>query len=92
MAPHGITVNAVCPGGTRTKMLIDSVIERGFDLDAMVEMIPAGRMAEEEDHARLITFFASDQSAHITGQIVSVDGAQSLYFPFMPKVIKSKKQ
>jgi len=56
-------VNAVCPGGTRTKMLVDSVIERGFDLDAMIEMIPAGHMAEEGEHAYLIAFFVSDQAA-----------------------------
>jgi 3-oxoacyl-[acyl-carrier protein] reductase len=57
----------------------------GWTLDAMVELIPGGRMAEETDHAHLVAFFASDKAAHITGQVVAVDGAQSLYHPLTPK-------
>jgi gluconate 5-dehydrogenase len=87
MAPHGITVNCLCPGMTRTQMLSQSAIERGLDLDAMVELIPAGHMAEEQDHAHLVAYFASDESRHVTGQVVAVDGAQSLYHPLMPKVV-----
>ena len=87
MAPYGITVNCLCPGMTRTQLLSQSAIERGLDLDAMVEMIPAGRMAEEIDHAHLIAYFASDESRHVTGQVVTVDGAQSLYHPLMPRVV-----
>lgn len=82
MAPFGITVNCLCPGMTWTEMLIGTAKDRGLDLDAMTKLIPAGHMAEESDHAHLVTFFASDESAHVTGQIVAVDGAQSLYHPF----------
>jgi len=82
MAPHGITVNCVCPGMTKTEMLTGTTKERGLELDAMVKLIPAGHMAEESDHAHLVTFFASDESGHVTGQVVAVDGAQSLYHPF----------
>jgi len=85
MAPYGITVNCLCPGMTRTKMLTQSAIERGLDLDAMVDFIPAGRMAEEEDHAHLILYLAADESAHVTGQVLAVDGAQSLYHPLLLK-------
>jgi 2,3-dihydro-2,3-dihydroxybenzoate dehydrogenase len=85
MAPHGITVNCLCPGMTWTEMLSISAAERGLDLDAMVEMIPSGRMAHESDHANLVLFFAALESQHITGQVVSVDGAQSLYHPLMAK-------
>ncbi len=87
MAPHGITVNCLCPGMTWTAMLSKSAVERGLDLDAMVALIPAGRMAREEDHAHLVAYFASDEAAHITGQVVAVDGAQSLYLPLMAKRI-----
>lgn len=85
MAPFGITVNCLCPGMTRTEMLTQSAVERELDLDAMVNLIPAGRMAEEEDHANLITYFASDESAYVTGQVIAVDGAHSLYHPFILK-------
>jgi NAD(P)-dependent dehydrogenase (short-subunit alcohol dehydrogenase family) len=83
MAPYGITVNCLCPGMTWTDMLETSARERGLDLDAMVQMIPAGRMAAEADHAHLVSFLASDEAEHITGQVVAVDGAQSLYHPLM---------
>jgi hypothetical protein len=32
-----------------------------------------------------VLFFASDESAHVTGQVVMVDGAQSLYHPLALK-------
>jgi len=85
MAPHGITVNCLCPGMTRTAMLTVSAKERGLDLDAMLELIPAGKMAAEEDHAHLVSYFASDEAAHVTGQVVAVDGGQSLYHPLVMK-------
>ena len=85
MAPHGITVNCLCPGMTWTAMLSESARQRGLDLEAMVEMIPGGKMAAETDHAHLVAYFASDQAAHVTGQVVAVDGGQSLYHPLMMK-------
>jgi len=85
LAPEGITVNCICPGMTWTEMLSKSAVERGLDLDAMVALIPAGHMAQEEDHAHLVLYFASDEAAHVTGQVVAVDGAQSLYHPLMVK-------
>ena len=85
MAPHGITVNCLCPGMTKTAMLTASAKERGLDLDAMVELIPDGRMASEEDHAHMVAYFASDEAAHVTGQVVAVDGGQSLYHPLVMK-------
>jgi NAD(P)-dependent dehydrogenase (short-subunit alcohol dehydrogenase family) len=68
---------------TWTEMLGKSAVARGLDLDAMVALIPAGHMAEVQDHANLVAFFASEQASHITGQVVSVDGGQSLYMPLM---------
>jgi NAD(P)-dependent dehydrogenase (short-subunit alcohol dehydrogenase family) len=85
VAPHGITVNCLCPGMTWTDMLQVSAKERSLNLEAMTEMIPSGRMAREEDHAHLVAFFAAEASAHITGQVVAVDGAQSLFHPLQMK-------
>jgi 3-oxoacyl-[acyl-carrier protein] reductase len=85
IAPYGITVNCLCPGMTWTTMLQETARERGLDLDGMVELIPAGHMAKEEDHAHLVAFFASEESGHMTGQVVTVDGAQSLYHPLTLK-------
>lgn len=85
MAPHGITVNCLCPGMTHTEMLVSSAAERGLDLDAMLGLIPTGRMAEPADHAHLVAYFASEEAAHVTGQIVCVDGGQSNFMPLLKK-------
>jgi NAD(P)-dependent dehydrogenase (short-subunit alcohol dehydrogenase family) len=81
VAPHGITVNAVMPGMTLTDMLRDSFVERGLDLDGSLALIPDGRFALPRDHAALIAWLASDDAAHITGQLIAVDGGQSQFMP-----------
>jgi NAD(P)-dependent dehydrogenase (short-subunit alcohol dehydrogenase family) len=81
MAPHGITVNCLCPGMTDSAMLRQTAAARGVEVGDYLEMIPAGELARPEDHASLIAFLASDEAAHLTGQVISVDGAQSLYHP-----------
>lgn len=62
-------------------MLLQSADERGASLEAYEAMIPAGHMAVPEDHARLMAFLASEEAGHVTGQIISVDGGQSLNMP-----------
>jgi NAD(P)-dependent dehydrogenase (short-subunit alcohol dehydrogenase family) len=89
MAPMGITVNCICPGMTNTEMLAKSAREQGFSIQAYEAQIPAGRTATPEDHARLITYLATDEAAHVTGQIISVDGAQSLYHPLTASTLRS---
>lgn len=68
---HGITVNAVCPGVTRTPMTsyITDEMEREW-----ARMYPLGRLGRPEDIAPLITFLASSQASWITGQAISVSG------------------
>ena len=68
---YGITVNAVCPGVTRTPMTsyITDEMEREW-----ARMYPLGRLGRPEDIAPLITFLASDEASWITGQAISVSG------------------
>lgn len=83
MAPYGITVNCLCPGMTRTEMLEQGANERGMNLEAVVELIPAGRMANPEDHANLVAYLGSEEAGHVTGQVISVDGGQSQFLPLV---------
>lgn len=87
MAPYGITVNCLCPGMTQTEMLAQSAQKNNLDLEAMVALIPAGHMAQPQDHAHLVAYFASEEAQHVTGQIVTVDGGQSDYHPLMAQRI-----
>lgn len=80
-APHGITVNCLCPGMTDSAMVRQTAASRGVRVDDYLEMIPAGRLAAPEDHAETIAWLASDAAVHVTGQTISVDGGQSLYHP-----------
>ena len=73
LAPHGVTVNAVCPGAIRTRALE----EMAPDLVARVTRgIPMGRVGEPEDVARLVTFLAGEGGRYITGQTLLVDGGR----------------
>src|SRR6478672_3924543 len=82
LAPHGIRVNLVNPGGARTQrreIAIQRRIAReGLSREQVVEDIirnvPIGRMIEASDAAKLITFLASDCADAIAGQAISCDG------------------
>lgn len=79
LAPRGIRVNAICPGAVRTPML-DLVLGRRGDGDvaaglaATLPNYPLGRVGGVEDIAVLALFLASDESAFMTGSIVTADG------------------
>ncbi|MBA7550379.1 Diacetyl reductase [(S)-acetoin forming] [subsurface metagenome] len=81
MAPYGITANCLCPGMTKTEMLLKSAKEHNLNLDALIKRIPGGRLAKSEDHGGLVSYLASEVASHVTGQVISVDGAQSQFMP-----------
>ena len=85
MAAHAITVNCLCPGMTDSEMLRQTARQRGLEIGDYLGMIPSGRFAAAEDHANTIAWLASGESAHVTGQVISVDGGQSLYHPLTRK-------
>ena len=73
LAPHGVTVNAVCPGAIRTRALeeLDPAI-----VGRVIRGIPMGRVGEPEDVARLVAFLAGEGGRYITGQTLVVDGGR----------------
>lgn len=70
---HGITVNAVCPGIIQTEMGRNNL--RDPERVAYFEKITdLHRLGEPEDVVGPVAFFASDDSAFVTGQALNVDG------------------
>ena len=72
-----IRVNVVSPGTTRTDMIRASVSDEAIMLRT-VRGIPMGRIADPEDIASVILFLASKAARHVTGQVITVDGGQTL--------------
>jgi meso-butanediol dehydrogenase/(S,S)-butanediol dehydrogenase/diacetyl reductase len=68
----GITVNAVCPSATKTKMFMTGTSQKVFD--AYSNGNPSKRIGEPSEVADLILFLASDKAAYISGECISVDG------------------
>lgn len=82
LAPHGITVNSVCPGYVATPMqereLAWEAALRGTTPEAVREQwvadTPLGRLERPEDVARAVAFLLSDDAAFITGEALAVNG------------------
>ena len=75
LAVRGIRVNAIAPGFIVTDMtenLSDAVKEQ------MLQQIPLKKLGTPEHIANVALFLASDQSAYMTGQILSVDGGMHM--------------
>lgn len=80
-ATHGIRVNAVAPGTIRssgTDQYGDALLETAR------KAIPLKRWGTVEEVARLVVFLASDVNDFITGAIVPIDGAGSLWGDIWP--------
>lgn len=75
--PHGVRVNAVCPGFVITP-LNERIILEAADPEAkereMAQPYPLGRLGRPKDVAAAILFFASDEAGWITGASLLVDG------------------
>ncbi len=75
VASRQITVNAVAPGFVPTALTVDLPEELK---ESMLKITPLGRMGKPEEIAYAVAFFASDEAAYITGQVLSVDGGMMM--------------
>ncbi len=75
LAPHGIWVNAIAPGGIRTPGTgdMDDAALAGFEA-----MIPMRRMGDPDDIGRAALFLACELSSYMTGAQIVVDGGRLL--------------
>jgi len=81
-APHGIRVNAVCPGGTITPFHIRAAAAKGVsESDLRAQRTGdnlLGRWAEPREVAYAILFLACDESSYIAGSTLMVDAGKSI--------------
>ena len=70
-APYGVRVNLLAPGGVWNKKLSNDFVNQ------LVELIPIGRMADQDDYKGAIQFLCSDASAYMTGASLLVDGGKT---------------
>jgi NAD(P)-dependent dehydrogenase (short-subunit alcohol dehydrogenase family) len=79
MAPHGIRVNAICPGivvDTAMRSAIE-VQQRHYGLPDTSEReksIPIGRVSVPDDVAQIAAFLASDEASYLTGESINLSG------------------
>jgi len=71
--PHGVRVNAVSPGPTRT----EGTGAMGEGLEQLAAQAPAGRPATADEIAEAIVFLATDRASFIYGATIPVDGGRS---------------
>lgn len=89
LAPHGVRVNAICPGnlldGTlwqeslfeqyaRTQNITVEEVRRKYE-----SQVPLGRACTYEDVGNTVVFLASDDSSYYTGQALNVAGGQEMH-------------
>lgn len=87
LAPHGITVNAICPGIIETPMKhrerVDGGALRGMTAEEVAaedrSQVPLGRTGTVQDVAGVALFLASDLSSYMTGQGLNVTGGMTMH-------------
>jgi gluconate 5-dehydrogenase len=78
-APHGITVNAICPGLFMTDANKEWNRTRPDVIQAIVANIPMGRTGEPEEIGPLAVYLASPAAAYVTGAAYVIDGGYTLW-------------
>jgi glucose 1-dehydrogenase len=81
LAPHRIRINSIAPGAIRTP-INRAAWETPETLQALLTLIPYGRIGVPEDIGRVAVWLASDASDYVHGQTIFVDGGMTLYPEF----------
>jgi len=71
--PHGVRVNAVCPGTIATPMVERMTAAGELDLEASAAGVPLGRLGRPEEVAAAVLWLCSDAASYVTGVALPVD-------------------
>ncbi|MEV7992756.1 glucose 1-dehydrogenase [Streptomyces sp. NPDC086077] len=77
VAPHGIRVNALCPGLVDTPM-IATMDPNEEPMKSIIAAHPLGRIADAKEIADAVVWFCSDKAGFITGAALPIDGGYSV--------------
>jgi NAD(P)-dependent dehydrogenase (short-subunit alcohol dehydrogenase family) len=88
LAPHGITVNSICPGPMLTEMTRETVrLEAeasGVDWEELIaaqgRAVPVGRFGTASELGEMVAWIASDQASFTTGASFNLTGGMSVFF------------
>ncbi len=78
-APHGITVNAICPGLFMTDTNRDWNARKPEVIAEFVRHVPMGRPGEPDEIGPLAVYLASPASAYVTGAAFVIDGGYTAW-------------
>ena len=76
--PHGIRVNAVSPAMTETPHTAPLLADPDGPAASIAARVPLGRWGQPEDVANAILFLSSDESSHVSGANIPVDGGAAV--------------
>lgn len=78
-APHGIRVNAICPGLFMTDPNRRWARDNPAVIETFTGAVPMGRAGEPEELGPLAVYLASDASSYVTGAAYVIDGGYTLW-------------
>ena len=78
-APHGVTVNAICPGLFMTDVNREWNAKRPEVIKTFVDNVPMGRAGEPHEIGPLAVYLASPAAAYVTGASYVIDGGYTLW-------------
>jgi NAD(P)-dependent dehydrogenase (short-subunit alcohol dehydrogenase family) len=83
LAPHQITVNALCPGVIETETILEQTRDpsRAAEHQAKLQRIPLGRQGTPAEVAAAALFMVSDEARYLTGACLVLDGGYTLGIP-----------
>lgn len=76
--PKGVRVNAICPGLIRTEFA-RALWDNEEAVQRVNEQTPLRRLGESEDFKGIVVYLASDASAYMTGQALTICGGTNMY-------------